>query len=824
MRKHQQRQILELLETIEIAQSENLFADCQDGAIAVGEFIEQIKGEGTETVALLEEYCDLVYKAHTGEISAKPLKKQLIKIKNSVHYELKPDRTEMVFLSYKASMGDSVESIYLAAKEDPDCDAYWIPIPYCSRNPDGTVKETHFEGTECYPDYIECIDWQKYNIEERHPDVIFTFSAYDGYNYVSSVHPEFYCERLKNLTDCLVYIPYFVSGGSSLPEHFATLQGCIHADLVVLESEAVREQYIEHYSKAFGNKMGDPKKKFVALGSPKYDKVLTTTRENTALPEEWRKLVKDKKVILYNTSIGAILQGGEQYLKKLRHVLEAFESCDDVALWWRPHPLSESTYESMRPQLAAEYKALVAQYKKDGWGIYDDTPDMHRSIAWSDAYYGDASSVVPLFRATGKPVMMQDIDCCSNKKTPHVAWVFISKDVSLAYVYGMGAIFSIINNELEILVDCVPNEDANVSQSRGLYLPPVVLNDNLYFAPFTANEIAIYSIKTGIFNKIAIGIADVNKPLFSSAITHGSSVFFSPYAYHGILELDIDSLNVTHHVNWFDSIRDILPSLDDVIFIASSFVYDDKIWLLPRNTNILIAFDVLTHNCNIFKVGIDNYSYMGIQYDGQDYWLSPFSDSTPLIKWNPQKGVIKSFGKELFPNKVNPYSFHPAIYSSGYIWLVPNGSEYVVKINTLSDEIIIVENFEVDREEAIKGKNKFYSVSSIDNCIYAFNKKTSELSIYNCATDEFKKDILCYSKNAINTLPSIINNSFQSSVESAYVESANFAYADCFYENHTTMLNDYINFVSECEKTSEQSDVEGDVGSTIYQHIRSMYN
>jgi hypothetical protein len=74
-----------------------------------------------------------------------------------------------------------------------------------------------------------------------------------------------------------------------------------------------------------------------------------------------------KKVILYNTSVGAILAGGEQYLKKLRLVFETFRDREDVVLWWRPHPLSMTTYESMRPQLAAEYEALVAEYKQNSF-------------------------------------------------------------------------------------------------------------------------------------------------------------------------------------------------------------------------------------------------------------------------------------------------------------------------------------------------------------------------------------------------------------------------------------------------------------------------
>jgi len=43
MRKQQQKQILELLKTIEEAQEAGLYTDCQDCAIVVGEFIENIK-------------------------------------------------------------------------------------------------------------------------------------------------------------------------------------------------------------------------------------------------------------------------------------------------------------------------------------------------------------------------------------------------------------------------------------------------------------------------------------------------------------------------------------------------------------------------------------------------------------------------------------------------------------------------------------------------------------------------------------------------------------------------------------------------------------
>jgi len=85
-------------------------------------------------------------------------------------------RIEIAFLSCKASMSDSIELIYLAAKADPDCDAYWIPVPYFDRNPDGSHGDVHYEGAGFYGKNIECTNWRKYDIEAWHPDVIFTFN------------------------------------------------------------------------------------------------------------------------------------------------------------------------------------------------------------------------------------------------------------------------------------------------------------------------------------------------------------------------------------------------------------------------------------------------------------------------------------------------------------------------------------------------------------------------------------------------------------------------------------------------------------------------
>ena len=62
----------------------------------------------------------------------------------------------------------------------------------------------------------------------------------------------------------------------------------------------------------------------------------------------------------------------------------------------------------MRPSILQEYIAIRKQYQEEGWGIYDDTADLDRAIVCSDVYYGDPSSVVWLYRATGKAILIED--------------------------------------------------------------------------------------------------------------------------------------------------------------------------------------------------------------------------------------------------------------------------------------------------------------------------------------------------------------------------------------------------------------------------------
>ena len=193
-----------------------------------------------------------------------------------------------------------------------------------------------------------------------------------------------------------------------------------YAHKVIVQSDKTREIYIEElqkYEKEHDCKgaFGDIKAKIVAGGSPKFDKVMEAKIEDFVVPEEWNRLIENpdgsrKKVMLYNTTIESMLQNTEKMLDKIEDTLKVFRDNPEVVLLWRPHPILKATLKSMRNEFFERYEQIEKDYIDGGWGIYDDTSDMYRAITLSDAYYGDWSSVVELYKRTGKPIMIQNVN------------------------------------------------------------------------------------------------------------------------------------------------------------------------------------------------------------------------------------------------------------------------------------------------------------------------------------------------------------------------------------------------------------------------------
>jgi hypothetical protein len=437
-----EKQIEESISAGDYQQAQTLLVQCQEAAITMGNAIEASEGENCAAIPVLEDYCEAVFALYRRleetqntdigrDMETAPnmsaLLKQIQMLLDAAGVHLQKDiipQKEIVFLPYKASMWDCLESVWRKECEDSKNAVYVIPIPYFDKDKDGKVYAMHYEG-EDFPTDVPVTSYLEYSLEENHPDMIFIHNPYDEHNLITTVHPDFYSTKLKNYTDQLIYIPYFVLAEIN-PEdkravqgmaHFATLPGVVNATRVIVQSENMKQAYVEALCEWAGPESRPVwEEKIRGLGSPKFDKILNSHPEDFTLPDAWKSVIYKtdgtrKAVILYNNSVGAFLAHREQMLEKLRRVLHIFyENREETALLWRPHPLMEPTIKASAPELLEPYQEIIAEYQKQGFGIFDASPDLDRAVILSDAYYGDPSSVVELFKVLGKPVMIQAVE------------------------------------------------------------------------------------------------------------------------------------------------------------------------------------------------------------------------------------------------------------------------------------------------------------------------------------------------------------------------------------------------------------------------------
>lgn len=679
MRKWQQEKLHHIIDSLgelhlciqdsidaqEYGRSLELLADCQKSAIDVGHVIEETEGEDCVTVSLLEEYCEALYLVSQkldGSIDGKSallmLKDNIENISKSVTTDI-VIRKEVVFFPYKASMWDSLESIYLAAIKDQNCDAYCVPIPYFDKNPDGSFGEIHYEGNE-YPANILITDWKAYSFEERMPDAIYIHNPYDEYNYVTSVHPRFYASNLYKYTNMLVYVPYFV-----LPEiepnnqaqidkikHFCYTAGTIYANKVILQSENIRQIYINEYLKEMeerGKKIDRKvlEKRFVETGSPKFDKVRRMRKEDFEIPEEWLTIMRKKdgswkKVVFYNIGISELLQYKERMLSKIKYALEIFSKYkEDIVLLWRPHPLIGATIQSMCPELTNGYQGIIAKYKEEGWGIYDESTNMDRAVALSNAFYGDSGSVMQLFRHVGKPVMIQSAVEFQQKKVPPFEAAVDTGDYYWYVPTFENALYRI--NKTTNTIEFVTNFFHE--KIKALLFSKIVSYKNmLIFIPNLADYITIFTPDNNNMYKLDYIkgrsiLSQGNR--FGSAILDGDNLYLIPITIKEIVELNLENYEMKSYDISFGEIEESVLSVKFWIFSWRFPIQVGRRIFIPlmHNKGILI-FDLDSKNFEQIFPGNLKLAFESIFYVNNRFWLIP-SDGKRVYIWNPVKNLIE---------------------------------------------------------------------------------------------------------------------------------------------------------------------------------------
>lgn len=646
MRKIQKKQILDVIQSLHMLHGkikdklngkdyeivQTALVDCQEAAIQIGEAIEQIEGTGTQAVTYLEQYCENIYQTSVQmrEIPAqkayKSLESNLIKAENDVKHM--PERLEAVFLPYKVSMWDSLESIWMAADADPNCDAYVIPIPYYDKNRDDEFCAEHYEGDQ-YPDYVPVTHYNDYDFESRRPDMVFFHNPYDQNNRVTSVHPFFYTKNLKQYTDCLVYVPYYCTSGSMMEDQ-AYAVSYYYADYIVIQAEKFRKFFDPDL----------PQGKLLPLGSPKFDKVIRLCNNPPEPPAEWKEKMAGKKVYFYNTSNNGMLANTEAFLKKMAYVFECFSKCENACLLWRPHPLLESTFASMREGYKPVYDKFKEYFFASGIGIYDDTPEIETTIALCDAYIGDGgSSVTALFGAAGKPMFI--LNNAIDSEPEEDDWRGqIVKNFPLygnrQFMITQGSrLFYSPGDDFQYEYCC----DLSDYAYGDYYSHVVSVCGTDYICPRNAQDILV--VQDGrVVRKIELERHIERYGAFRNAVGCGDYLFLIPNKYPAIVRYDTRKGEIRYFTEHLDI---LIGSVQGERRLGGICVHNGYLFLASPVDNYVLAIRAETGEMQVLTTNAENScGCCGLSSDGTDLWFRPYEGYT-ITRWNPDSGEVREY-------------------------------------------------------------------------------------------------------------------------------------------------------------------------------------
>lgn len=540
MLKYIKKQINELLDTLteakqavetsilqkDEAELMNILADVQDAAVAIGNKIESSEGDAgseagessgsqsavsgvsgcpaAELIGLLELYCELLWKLLQAEETEEKLGilAEAWNVLDMVRQGIRelPEQLVIVFMPYKASMWDCMESVWQAACEDPDWVPFVVPIPYMDLK-DGEITAAHYEGGD-FPPEVPVTIYSEFSLEQIHPEAVYIHNPFDDNNVVTTVLPQYYSAELKKNTDRLIYCPYYVTGEAVFVTH-RYLPSYENMDYIVTQCEKMIASYSEQI----------PREKFLPFGSPIADRILRMEKEKPAIPEAWKEQLKNgrdfggDRVVMLNTSISLFMKQRERFLDKIEYLIDMAKQMNGITLVWRPHPLLHATAQTMGETYAARLAELEDRFLKEKAGVLDRTRDVGVTVALCDAYLGEtASSMIHMFGIAGKPrfyINLQMPDKPDNKKAADTFLVSGFCQMGETEYYVLDQPGWIVERDkssgrVKLLVRIPGREFVRGRAYRGMELK----EDSVWVYPEHAKGIFIYQIGTGRMRKV----------------------------------------------------------------------------------------------------------------------------------------------------------------------------------------------------------------------------------------------------------------------------------------------------------------------------------
>ena len=405
-------------------------SELQNNIVSFGTLTESIKGEDCNTVKLLEQYLEVIYKVAkyvqkfdesiNYEESAEnkyaecdeEVKDTFASISEAIDSEI-VNRRSVLFLPVKAKHFSSMRMAYEMEAATPDTDVYVMPLPYYYKEYDGSFKdEMHIDTEEFIKADIPVTDYSRFDLSLLCPEKIYINSAYDEYNMAVSVDTRFYARNVKKYTEKLIYIPYFKLmefDRANYPcwynmQYYCTVPGVVMADKVYVQSENTRKAYIDKLNEWVGDE------KYTDIWEQKIDVYNESCEEHS---EDELRDEGSKKTIVWFVSAGSLAEFGDKYIEKAYGNLDVFAlSKDKLKVLLNSEPFLDEMIKNYSDELYKKWTGFIDEFMRSGIGevVSQVEEKSVEALLKANAYYGDPSYICKDFILMKKPVMLQNVE------------------------------------------------------------------------------------------------------------------------------------------------------------------------------------------------------------------------------------------------------------------------------------------------------------------------------------------------------------------------------------------------------------------------------
>ncbi|MCR5517875.1 MAG: LicD family protein [Lachnospiraceae bacterium] len=415
MQAHEQVHTLVLSGNTELAGK--ILDGCQSLAISLGTHMENQMPGSVEMVHILEDYCEMVYVSSTSwdENSAARLNTAIEQVEETIETYFSSQKREVLFLPCKAEWWKSMEPVYEKYRALSDIEVKVMPLSYLDGDRLTGVNGGEHNDRTFFPESMNLVSVEEYDIAIHHPDVIVTQYPYDEWGLTMDVPGFFYSKNLILHTDRLVYVPCFdvdapIDDDDKAAEAIKVMieqPAVLYADQVLVSSEAMKKLYVDTLTDISGNREYWDCKIMVFDNSA--DRTRREIVENVSLPAEWQRKAGNRKIVLFGVNGAFLTEHGKDALDKLEEAMNQFKenSTDVVCLYAPSRDLDE--IREINPDLWRSYLEFTDSIKDKKYVIYDNDHNAEQYINFVSGYYGTTGSLAHKCRNMGKPVMLMSM-------------------------------------------------------------------------------------------------------------------------------------------------------------------------------------------------------------------------------------------------------------------------------------------------------------------------------------------------------------------------------------------------------------------------------